>query len=140
MNLRIPFFKTTIHCLLDKEQLGPELLKESIPFAARLFVGEKATSAPDIWIASGLIVSKDGFQKLFCPAAKKAILSVFEEFKVTREAIAVIRGDTQIRWRSLELAVVYLFRKARGLAIVLPCTDLCGVDKESLMLTVGITQ
>jgi hypothetical protein len=135
MKWRILFFKSRIQCLLDKEQLGPEQLKESVPFAARLFVGEKMTSAPDIWIASGLIVTKDGFHKLFCPAAEKAILSVFEQFKVTREAIEVIRGDTYSRWIGFELAVVYLFRKARGLAIELPCTDLCGVDKGSLMLT-----
>jgi hypothetical protein len=140
MNARTPFYKTRIQRLLDKEKLGPELLKESVPFAARLFVGEKMTSAPDIWIASGLIVTKDGFSKLFCPAAEKAILSVFDEYHATREAIEVIRGDAQIRWRSLELAVVYLFRKAHGSAIELPCTDLCGVDKGSLMLTAGCIQ
>jgi hypothetical protein len=97
-------------------------LKESVPFATRLFVGEKMTSAPDIWIASGLIVTKDGFSKLFCPAAKKAILSVFDEYHATREAIKVIRGDAQIRWRNLELAVVYLFRKrmARQLNYLVP--------------------
>jgi hypothetical protein len=140
MNARIPFFKTRIQDLLDKKKLGPELLKQSVTYAARLFVGEKMTSAPDVWIASGLIVAKDGFQELFCPAAESAILSVFDEYHVTRKAIEVIRGDAQIRWRSLELAVVYLFRKAHGLAIVLPCTDLCGVDKGSLMFTAGLIQ
>ncbi len=62
----------------------------------------------------------------FCVQLVRRQLSVFEEFKVTREAITVIRGD--------------MFSKARVLAIELPCTDLCGVDKGSLMLTAGITK
>ncbi len=34
LNWRIPFFKTRIQRLLDKEQLGLELPKESVPLAA----------------------------------------------------------------------------------------------------------
>jgi hypothetical protein len=71
-------------------------LKESLPFASSLFVGEKMTSVPDIWIASGLIVTKDGFHKLFCPAAEKAILSVFDESKAIRQAIEIFRSDPSI--------------------------------------------
>ncbi len=93
MNWRILFFRTRIQRLLDKEQLGPQLLKESVPFASSLFVGEKMTSAPDMWIASGLIVTNDGFHKLFCPAAEKAFLSVFNESKAIRQAIEIFRND-----------------------------------------------
>ena len=140
MNARTPFYKTRIQRLLDKEKLGPELLKESVPFASSLFVGEKMTSAPDVWIASGLIVTKDGFQKLFCPAAEKAILSVFDESKVIRQAIEIFRNDPPISWRSLELAVVYLFRRSRGRPIEFHCTDLCGTNKRSLMITAGLIE
>jgi len=140
MNARTPFYKTRIQRLLDKEKLGPELLKESVPFASSLFVGEKMTSAPDVWIASGLIVTKDGFQKLFCPAAEKAILSVFDESKVIRQAIEIFRNDPPISWRSLELAVVYLFRRSRGRPIEFHYTDLCGTNKRSLMITAGLIE
>jgi hypothetical protein len=138
MNARTPFYKTRIQRLLDKKKLGPELLKESVPFASSLFVGEKMTSAPDVWIASGLIVTKDGFQKLFCPASEKAILSVFDESKVIRQAIEIFRNDSPISWKSLELAVVYLFRRSRGRPIEFHCNDLCGTNKRSLMITAGL--
>jgi len=110
MNARVAWYKTRIQLLLDREKLGPELLKESVPFASSLFVGQKMASAPDVWIASGLIITKDGFQKLFCPAAKNAILLVFEWSEVIRQAINIFHNDRWISWRSLELAVVYRFR------------------------------
>jgi Mitochondrial ribosomal death-associated protein 3 len=140
MNARIPFYKTRIQRLLDKKKLGPMLLKESVSFASSLFVSEKMTSALDVWIASGLIVTKDGFHKLFCPAAEKAILSVFDESMAMRQAIDIFRNDPQIKWRSLELAVVYLFRHLRGRPITFQYTDLCGTNKRSLMITAGLIE
>jgi hypothetical protein len=140
MNARIPFFKTRIQRLLDKEKLGPKLLKESVSFASSLFVGEKMTSAPDVWIASGLLVSKDGFQRLSCPAAEKAILSLFGERKVICQAIDIFRNDPPIRWRSLELAVVHLFRRLQGRPITFQYTDLCGTNKRSLTITAGLIE
>jgi len=132
MNARIPFYKTRIQRLLDKEKLGPELLKTSVPFASSLFVGAKMDSAPDVWIASGLVITKDGFQKLFCPAAEKAILSVFDDSAVIRQAIKIFRNDKQMSWRSFELAVVYIFRRARGMPIEFHYTDLCGINERTL--------
>ena len=98
------------------------------------------TSAPNVWIESDLIVMKDGFQKFICPAAEKALVSIFEERKVIRQAIQIFRDYPWTRWRSLELAVVHLFRQSHGRPIEFHYTDLCGTNKGSLMITAGLIE
>lgn len=137
---RIPYYKTRIQRLLSKEKLGAELWKQSVPFAASLFVGEKMSSAPDVWIASGLIVTRDRFQMLCCPAAEKAILSVFDDSRVTSQAIKIFLNDPTISWRSLELAVVYRFRSLHGRPICFYYTDLCGKNGRTFMVTAGLIE
>ena len=135
MRAQVPFFKTRIQSLLDKDKLGPEVREKSVPFAARLYMGEKMVQAPDVWIASELLVMKDdGCQKLVCPAAEKALLSVFDSSTVICDAITIFRNDPSMRWRCLELAVVYLFRHAGGVPLTLCYTDLCGNNEDEMIL------
>jgi len=72
MTARISFYKTRIQRLLDKEK-REGLSKECRGFATSLQTGDVWALAPDVWIASGLLVIKDGFPELLCPAAQKAI-------------------------------------------------------------------
>jgi hypothetical protein len=131
---RTLLFRTRIRRLLDEELLGPERVKDSVRFASSLFVGEKLTSAPDSWMASCMLVTKDGYQKLFCRAAEKAFMQVFDDSQVVRQAINIFRNDESSRWRSLELAVVYRFRRACGHPIEFSYTDLRGNDKGTLTI------
>jgi hypothetical protein len=45
------------------------------------------------------------FKSFFAQLLKKVILSVFDYLHAHGEAMKIIRGDTQIIWRSLELAI-----------------------------------
>ncbi len=80
------------------------------------------------------------FKRFFCRAAEKAILSVFDESKAILQAIQIFRNDPPISWRSLELAVVYLFRRSHGRPIAFHYTDLCGTKKRSLMITAELIE
>jgi hypothetical protein len=145
---RICFYKSRIHRLLDKQKTEnndqeppmDENYNENVMFAASLFVGKELTSAPEVWMASGLIVTKHGLFKLFCPAAEMAILSVFDDLKFTRQAIQIFGSDETISWRGLELAVTHLFRRARGNPIKLHYTDLCGANRNSMTITAGLIE
>jgi hypothetical protein len=134
---RREFYQDRIKRLFNKEKMGDELVKASVSFASRVFVGRPMDSVPQIWKHAGLITYINGRYQLLCPAAADALLSSIDE-DVMRDAVSIFSSDPNTRWRALELGVVYVFRQAivSGDPVVLDCTFLDGTSSTKLYLRV----
>jgi len=136
---RVLFYTDRIGRLLKKKDIGENLLKESIIFASRIFMGEKIEYPPPLWRNAGMVMRKDdGCYGLTCPPAERALICAFDE-EVMRDAIALFHSDPSIRWRALELAFVYVFRKSIISGNQVPLyyyTDLRGRDEKTIYVKV----
>jgi hypothetical protein len=136
---RRKFYQDRIKRLFNKEKMGDELVKASVSFAARVFVGRPMYNVPQIWEDAGLITFKNGRYQLLCPAAADALLSSIDQ-DVMRDAVSIFTSDLNTRWRALELGVVYVFRQAivSSDPVVLECTKLDGERSTKLYVKVKI--
>jgi hypothetical protein len=134
---RRDFYQDRIKRLFNKEKMGDELVKASVSFAARVFVGRPMYNVPKIWKHAGLITFKNERYQLLCPAAADALLTSIDH-DVMRDAVSIVTSDLNTRWRALELGVVYVFRQAiiSGDPVVLECTKLDGERSTKLYLKV----
>lgn len=57
---RRKFYQDRMKRLFDKEKMGDELVKTSVSFASRVFVGRPMDNVPQIWEDAGLITFKNG--------------------------------------------------------------------------------
>jgi hypothetical protein len=134
---RTLFYEHRIGKLTNNDNLIDAVRTESIQFAARLFIGEKMTSAPAIWETAGLVVRKDMHRCLPCEAAERGLIRSFRE-DTARAAIQIFSSDATIRWRALELAFVFVFRRSiiGGNPVAFECTDLRGETLSTVLCSV----
>lgn len=130
------YYTTRIHRLLDRERLGAEF-KDSAIFAAKVFMGDKMSSVPGSWDSSGMVIPDGYYYKLCCPAAEYSILTAFDDFHA-KEVVKVLKEDSFMSWRVLELCVQHCFRMAaRSVSpIELSYTDLTTKSELKKMIVV----
>lgn len=133
---RAEFYRYRIRGLLSKE-IAEELRNGSVEFACRYFVNERMHKVPEIWQECGMIVSDRQFCRLPCPAAEHAFLASLQ-WDDLKLGINIFREVPSVRWKALELAVVWAarFSVRMSLPMILECTDLCGRNRTALHLVI----
>ena len=136
LRCREEFYRNRIRSLLGKD-IADELKSGSVEFACRYFVGERMQAVPEIWHDCGMIIQIDNNCRLPCLAAEKAMLSVLNKDQILM-AIEIFRGIDGVRWKALELAVVWAARCSIQMSIpmVMYCTDLCSKNKTELRIVI----
>jgi hypothetical protein len=134
---RTTFYEHRIRTLTDNHLMTDAVRKESVTFAAQLFIGERMTGAPPIWEEAGLIVRKDSAVHIPCEAAERGLIRSFSSDTV-KAAIKIFSSDSCIRWRALELAFTFVVRQSMitESPVTFQCTDLRGGNPRTVRCSV----